>query len=209
MPTAPFSRTCLLGTCDVAGLRVLGLALRFPIKPWGIPAHLRWQSWNGSACWVQSSKSPAASTTPSPPAGASAAANPSSCGRNGLANCGGANSDPVMYGFAGRSFNFIGEVGKFYNIISTQNLQVTRRSTWPQTHCRPQNLCSKHQSIAHTQCTPSCITYSATPVHSLRAILSRHCTLPRCMAACLQISSTCMLAPHLGEAAWQHSWSDL
>ena len=36
-----------------------------------------------------------------------------------------------MYGFAGRSFNFIGEVGKFYNIISTQNMQVTRRSTCP------------------------------------------------------------------------------
>jgi hypothetical protein len=30
-----------------------------------------------------------------------------------------------MYGFAGRSFNFIGEVGKIYNIISTQTLQVS------------------------------------------------------------------------------------
>jgi hypothetical protein len=29
-----------------------------------------------------------------------------------------------MYGFAGRSFNFGGEVGKTYSIISTQNMQV-------------------------------------------------------------------------------------
>lgn len=29
-----------------------------------------------------------------------------------------------MYGFAGRSFNFMGDVGKIYNIISTQTLQV-------------------------------------------------------------------------------------
>ena len=29
-----------------------------------------------------------------------------------------------MYGFAGRSFNFIGDPGKTYNIISTQNLQA-------------------------------------------------------------------------------------
>ncbi len=74
---------------------------------------------------MQGSKSPSPSGTPSPPPGASANGNPTSCGTNGLANCGGGNSDPVMYGFAGRSFNFIGEVGKFYNIISTQNLQVT------------------------------------------------------------------------------------
>ncbi len=38
--------------------------------------------------------------------------------------CAGGNSDPVMYGFAGRSFNFMGEVGKIYSIISTQTLQV-------------------------------------------------------------------------------------
>lgn len=29
-----------------------------------------------------------------------------------------------MYGFAGRSFNFMGEVGKTYSIISTQNMQA-------------------------------------------------------------------------------------
>ena len=78
------------------------------------------------ACCAQGSKSPTSGSSPSPPPGANANANPSSCGAGGLTNCGGANSDPVMYGFAGRSFNFIGEVGKFYNIISTQNMQVTR-----------------------------------------------------------------------------------
>jgi hypothetical protein len=46
------------------------------------------------------------------------------CGANGNPSCAGANSDPVMYGFAGRSFNFIGDPGKTYNIISTQNLQA-------------------------------------------------------------------------------------
>ena len=29
-----------------------------------------------------------------------------------------------MYGFAGRAFNFMGESGKIYNIISTLNIQV-------------------------------------------------------------------------------------
>jgi hypothetical protein len=29
-----------------------------------------------------------------------------------------------MYGFAGRSFQFLGEPGKVYNIISSQTLQV-------------------------------------------------------------------------------------
>lgn len=46
------------------------------------------------------------------------------CGVDGNPACAGGNSDPVMYGFAGRSFNFMGEVGKIYNIISTQTLQV-------------------------------------------------------------------------------------
>ena len=48
------------------------------------------------------------------------------CGVGGNPACAGGNSDPVMYGFAGRSFNFMGEVGKIYNIISTQALQVRR-----------------------------------------------------------------------------------
>jgi hypothetical protein len=30
-----------------------------------------------------------------------------------------------MYGFAGRSFQFLGEPGKIYSIISTLNMQVT------------------------------------------------------------------------------------
>ena len=47
------------------------------------------------------------------------------CGEGGLTNCAGGNSDPVMYGFAGRSFNFLGAPGKIYNIISTQNMQVS------------------------------------------------------------------------------------
>lgn len=47
-----------------------------------------------------------------------------SCGSGGLSNCAGGNSDPVMYGFAGRSFNFMGDPGKIYNIISTQNMQA-------------------------------------------------------------------------------------
>ncbi|BDA51370.1 hypothetical protein COCOBI_18-2470 [Coccomyxa sp. Obi] len=49
------------------------------------------------------------------------------CGVNGNPACAGGNSDPVMYGFAGRSFNFMGEVGKIYNIISTQTLQVSMK----------------------------------------------------------------------------------
>ena len=40
-----------------------------------------------------------------------------------------------MYGFAGRSFNFIGDPGKIYNIISTQNMQVGLQS--PSAHKRP------------------------------------------------------------------------
>ena len=40
-----------------------------------------------------------------------------------------------MYGFAGRSFNFIGDPGKIYNIISTQNMQVGLQS--PGAHKRP------------------------------------------------------------------------
>ena len=47
------------------------------------------------------------------------------CGEGGLTNCAGGNSDPVMYGFAGRSFNFLGAPGKIYNIVSTQNMQVS------------------------------------------------------------------------------------
>lgn len=47
------------------------------------------------------------------------------CGSGGLSNCAGGNSDPVMYGFAGRSFNFIGDPGKIYNVISTQNMQAS------------------------------------------------------------------------------------
>ena len=50
------------------------------------------------------------------------------CGQNGLPSCAGGNSDPVMYGFAGRSFNFMGEVGKIYSIISTQTLQASSTS---------------------------------------------------------------------------------
>ncbi len=46
------------------------------------------------------------------------------CGVDGATNCAGGNSDPVMYGFAGRAFNFIGEPGNIYNIISTLNIQV-------------------------------------------------------------------------------------
>lgn len=40
-----------------------------------------------------------------------------------------------MYGFAGRSFNFIGDPGKIYNIISTQNMQVGLQSAGA--HKRP------------------------------------------------------------------------
>ncbi len=40
-----------------------------------------------------------------------------------------------MYGFAGRLFNFIGDPGKIYNIISTQNMQVGLQT--PGAHKRP------------------------------------------------------------------------
>jgi hypothetical protein len=55
------------------------------------------------------------------------------CGVGGLTNCGGGNSDPVMYGFAGRAFNFIGDSGKIYNIISTLNIQVRTTYSTPDT----------------------------------------------------------------------------
>ena len=42
----------------------------------------------------------------------------------GSNTCGGGKSDPVMTGFTGRSFNFFGDVGKTYNLISSQNHQV-------------------------------------------------------------------------------------
>lgn len=32
----------------------------------------------------------------------------------------------MMTGFTGRSFNFYGDVGKTYNLISSQNHQVSR-----------------------------------------------------------------------------------
>ena len=54
------------------------------------------------------------------------AARPTSqCGVNGNPSCSGSVGDPVMYGFAGRSFNFIGDVGKIYNIISAENIQAS------------------------------------------------------------------------------------
>lgn len=63
------------------------------------------------------------------------------CGAAGNPSCGGGNSDPVMYGFAGRSFNFIGDVGKTYNIISTQNLQVLIHSAAFKNICRLDKFC--------------------------------------------------------------------
>jgi hypothetical protein len=38
-----------------------------------------------------------------------------------------------MYGFAGRAFNFIGDSGKIYNIISTLNIQVRTTYSTPDT----------------------------------------------------------------------------
>ncbi|KAK9902757.1 hypothetical protein WJX75_005073 [Coccomyxa subellipsoidea] len=65
--------------------------------------------------------------TPTPTTTAVGGTTTTDCGVNGNPACAGGNSDPVMYGFAGRSFNFIGEVGKIYNIISTQTLQVSMK----------------------------------------------------------------------------------
>ncbi|CAL8463363.1 g2897 [Coccomyxa elongata] len=48
----------------------------------------------------------------------------SNCGTRG---CGGGKSDPVMTGFSGRSFNFFGDVGKTYNLISSMNHQLSMK----------------------------------------------------------------------------------
>ncbi|CAL8466272.1 g5808 [Coccomyxa elongata] len=78
------------------------------------------------------SPSPDTTSTPTTPGGTTTTvsggtATAAQCGVGGNPACAGGNSDPVMYGFAGRSFNFMGEVGKIYNIISTQTLQVSMK----------------------------------------------------------------------------------
>lgn len=78
--------------------------------------------------------------------------------------CGGGKSDPIMTGFSGRSFNFFGDVGKTYNLISSMHHQLSMKlklaqmwnhngtnmmvsaacllchffvpSLWPRQHCR-------------------------------------------------------------------------
>ncbi len=44
-----------------------------------------------------------------------------------MQGCGGGKSDPVMTGFSGRSFNFFGDVGKTYNLISSMNHQLSMK----------------------------------------------------------------------------------
>jgi len=45
----------------------------------------------------------------------------------GSNTCGGGKSDPVMTGFTGRSFNFFGDVGKTYSLVSSMNHQLSAR----------------------------------------------------------------------------------
>lgn len=47
--------------------------------------------------------------------------------QQGKNTCGGGKSDPIMTGFTGRSFNFFGEVGKTYNLISSKNHQLSAK----------------------------------------------------------------------------------
>ena len=44
-----------------------------------------------------------------------------------MQGCGGGKSDPVMTGFSGRSFNFFGDVGKTYNLISSMHHQLSMK----------------------------------------------------------------------------------
>ena len=41
-------------------------------------------------------------------------------------------ADPIMTGFGGRSFNFIGEPDKIYNLISSKNHQMSAKLQFAQ-----------------------------------------------------------------------------
>ena len=45
----------------------------------------------------------------------------------GKNTCGSGSNDPIMTGFTGRAFNFFGDVGKTYNLISSKNHQLSAR----------------------------------------------------------------------------------
>ncbi|CAL8466281.1 g5817 [Coccomyxa elongata] len=93
---------------------------------------------NGNGNGGSSGSSSPSKTSPSPPsptptptlvsaAVGTVTSSTKGCGAGGSTNCAGGNSDPVMYGFAGRAFNFMGEPGNIYNIISTLNIQVSMK----------------------------------------------------------------------------------
>ncbi|EIE18014.1 hypothetical protein COCSUDRAFT_45691 [Coccomyxa subellipsoidea C-169] len=83
----------------------------------------------GTASSSRSGGSFRATAPPPPRAGSSSRGEDSNSGSGGFVTTlsGGGNSDPVMYGFAGRAFNFMGDSGKIYNIISTLNIQVSMK----------------------------------------------------------------------------------
>ena len=108
------------------------------------------------------------------------------CGLTGSASCAGANSDPVMYGFAGRSFNFIGDPGKIYSIISTQNLQVP---------CAPHCACPLLSLVCgQGLCSPALLLTNTTeaalklcqhqPCTGTCAFCLRHQNCTACKDAC-------------------------
>ena len=49
------------------------------------------------------------------------------CILQGKNTCGSGSNDPIMTGFTGRAFNFFGDVGKTYNLISSMNHQLSAR----------------------------------------------------------------------------------
>ncbi len=49
------------------------------------------------------------------------------CAPQGKNTCGSGSNDPIMTGFTGRAFNFFGDVGKTYNLISSKNHQLSAR----------------------------------------------------------------------------------
>lgn len=60
-----------------------------------------------------------------------------------------------MYGFAGRSFNFIGDPGKIYNIISTQNMQVCHLPMQAQTPVLRHRYLSSTGALKKVQMAPT------------------------------------------------------
>lgn len=109
-----------------------------------------------------------------------------------------------MYGFAGRSFNFIGDPGKIYNIISTQNMQVGLQP--PGTYRRPAVWIAMH-SLAFAGPHEGKQTLHVTGSHS--AEVDVHCRSCAC-AVGAHLGSTMQVSMKLRLAQmWDHNGTNM